>query len=257
MSVTFVLLIVLLFLMAMVGENRGLKSFAILIVNFFTFFAMLKFISSGIDPVKATVTGCVVISSITLFLINGFNKKTVSSFLAVCMVVLLTILLVYKIGPAARLQGFSNENPGRAAYLSYYVHVDFSKLVMCEILIGLIGAVIDVSISISSSMHEIFSNNLYNNKHDLLKSGINIGRDILGTMTNTLLFAYIGGFMTLLLWFDITKYPLSELINSKLFCPEVFQILCSGIGIVLIIPVTAIITSAILPMKFPSRKLLS
>ena len=255
MSVAFVLLIILLFLMAVVGENRGLKSFAMLMVNFFTFFAMLKLISSGIDPVKATVIGCIVISFITLFLINGFNKKTVSSFIAVCLVVLLTLLLVYKIGSDARLQGFSNENPGRAAYLSYYVHIDFSKLVVCEILIGLIGAVIDVSISISSSMQEIFSNNSYINKHDLLKSGINIGRDILGTMTNTLLFAYIGGFMTLLLWFDITNYPLSKLINSKLFCPEVFQILCSGIGIILIIPVTAIITSVILLIKFPAGKL--
>lgn len=257
MSVTFVLMIILLFLMVMVGENRGLKSFAILIVNFFTFFVMLKLISSGIDPVKATVIGCVGISFITLFLINGFNKKTVSSFLAVCLVVLLTILLVYKTGSDARLQGFSNENPGTAAYLSYYVHIDFSKLVICEILIGLIGAIIDVSISISSSMHEIFSNNLYINKHDLLKSGINIGRDILGTMANTLLFAYIGGFMTLLLWFDITNYPLGKLINSKLFCPEVFQILCSGIGIILIIPATAIVTSAILSIKFPSGKLFS
>jgi uncharacterized membrane protein len=246
MSVTFVLLIILLFLMTMVGEGRGLKSFVILLVNFFTFFVMLKFISSGIDPVKATVIGCVAISAATLFIINGFNKKTLSSFLAVCLVVLVTILLVYKTGSDARLQGFSNENPGRAAYLSYYVHVDFTKLVICEILIGLIGAIIDVSISISSSMYEIYSNNLYIHKYDLIKSGINIGRDILGTMTNTLLFAYISGFMTLLLWFDIINYPFGEIINSKLFCPEVFQILCSGIGIILIIPATAFITGAIL-----------
>jgi uncharacterized membrane protein len=95
-------------------------------------------------------------------------------------------------------------------------------------------------------MNEVFSSNNSIDRYELIKSGINIGRDILGTMTNTLLFAYVSGFMTILLWFKITNYPFGDLINSKLFCPEIFQILCSGIGIVLIIPVTAIVTGMIL-----------
>ncbi|MDF2989088.1 MAG: YibE/F family protein [Eubacterium sp.] len=246
MSVIFVLVVILLFLMTMIGENRGLKSFLILIVNFITFFVMIKFVTAGYDPVKVTVLASVIISSVTLFFINGLNKKTVSSFLSVIVVVLLTLLLTYKMGSAAKLHGFSNENPGSAAYLSYYVHINFSKLVTCEILLGLLGAIIDVSISIASPMNEVFSSNNSIDRYELIKSGINIGRDILGTMTNTLLFAYVSGFMTILLWFKITNYPFGDLINSKLFCPEIFQILCSGIGIVLIIPVTAIVTGMIL-----------
>lgn len=249
MSVTFVLLIVLLFLMTMIGENRGLKSFIILILNLFTFFIMLKSITSGIDPIYATIAGCIILSSITLFFINGFNKKTAASFISVSIVVLITILLTYKIGTGAKLQGFSYENAGGTTQLSVYVHVDFAKLVICEILLGLLGAIIDVSISISSSMNEIFRNNPLASKNDLFLSGINIGRDILGTMTNTLLFAYLSGFLTLLIWLNLINYPIADLINSKLFCPEVFQILCSGIGIILIIPVTAGVTSMLLLIK--------
>lgn len=254
MSVTVVLLLLLLCLMVMIGENRGLKSFFILLLNLCTFFIMLKAITAGIDPIKATIAGCIILSSITLFFINGFNKKTLASFISVIIVVLITILLTYKIGTDAKLQGFSIENSGGATHLSYYVHVNFSSLVTCEILIGLLGAIIDVSISISSSMNEIFKNNNLIKKQDLLMSGINIGRDILGTMTNTLLFAYLSGFLTLLIWLNLIKYPISELINSKLFCPEVFQLICSGIGIILIIPVTAAVSSLLLFFRNKASK---
>ncbi|MHB8062212.1 MAG: YibE/F family protein [Ruminiclostridium sp.] len=253
MSVPFVLLFVLLLLMAMIGENRGVKSFFILILNFCFFFILLKFIAAGFDPIKVTVFACIIISLVTLFFINGINKKTVSSFISVIIVVLATILLTYNMTTGAKLQGFSNENPGGAAQLSYYVHIDFSKLVISEILIGLLGAIIDVSISISSSMNEIFKNNMLTTKSNLLKSGINIGRDILGTMSNTLLFAFISGFMTLLMWLNTVSYPINDIINSKIIGAEVFQILCSGIGIILIIPTTAILTTMIL-FKFPERQ---
>ncbi len=254
MSVPFVLFVILFVLMTVVGGKRGAKSFFTLILNFITLFVMLGFMTFGIDPLKVTVYGCIIISSITLFYINGFNKKTVSSLFSVIIVVLITILLTVKMGTDAKIQGFSKEQAEGIEHLSLYVNLNFSKIVICEILIGLLGAIIDVSISISSSMNEIFKNNMSITKKNLLKSGINIGKDILGTMTNTLLFAYIGGFMTLIIWFNALNYSVWEIINAKVFCSEVFQILCSGIGIILIIPITAIITSIILIFNFPFKK---
>ncbi len=246
MSVPVMLLIILLFLMALIGENRGVRSFFILLLNFCAFFILLKVTAAGFNPVKATIAGCTVISFVTLFFISGFNRKTLASFISVIIVVLLTVLLTYDIAAGVKLQGFSNEIPGSAAHLSYYVNVDFSGLFLGEMLIGLIGAIIDVSISISSSMNEILKSNMSISKGKLLRSGINIGKDILGTMANTLLFAFMSGFLTLLIWMKIVNYPVRDIINSKIFGGEVFQILCGGIGIILIIPVTAFITMAIL-----------
>lgn len=162
---------------------------------------------------------------------------------------LLTILLIYRIGVNSQIQGFGREQSESIASLSVYIGIDFTEIVICEVLIGLLGAITDVSISISSSLNELYINNSSVKKKDLIKSGINIGRDILGTMTNTLLFAYISEFMTLIIYFKELNYSFSTILNAKVFCAEMFQILCSGIGVILIIPVTAFIVSNVLTLK--------
>jgi len=169
------------------------------------------------------------------------------AFLSVTLVVLLIMLLIFKIATDAKIQGFSSEQSETISYLSLDIQLDFTKIVVCEFLVGLLGAIIDVAISIASSMHEIYNNNkLFTSKTSLLMSGINIGKDILGTMTNTLLFAFVSGFMTLIIWYNKFNYSISDIINNKVFGSEILQILCSGIGIILIIPITALVTARIL-----------
>jgi uncharacterized membrane protein len=235
--------------MIVIGGERGFKSFLTLFFNFIVLFFMIILIGAKLDPIKVTIIGCIIITYITLFFINGFNIKTVSSLISVTFVVLLATLITYKTGSNARIHGFGIEQAETVAYVSPYVQLDFSKIVICQILTGLLGAIIDVSISISSSMYEVYRGNSSISKNSIFSSGMNIGKDILGTMTNTLLFAFIGGFTTLIIYFDQLKYSISDILNAKVFCSQVFQILCSGIGIVLIIPVTAFVTSKILVLK--------
>ncbi|MDP4088793.1 MAG: YibE/F family protein [Bacillota bacterium] len=246
MNIIIVLLIILLTLMIAVGGKRGAKSFFALCMNFVTLFIMLLLMAFRLDPVKVTILGSVIITSITLFYINGWNRKTVSSLLSVLLAVLLTMLLTYKAGTGARIQGFSYEQSESISSFSLYIQLNFSKLVICQILIGLLGAIIDVSITISSSMNELRSKDPSMLRLKLFFSGMNIGKDILGTMTNTLLFAYIGGFMTLVIYFNELHYSFADIINSKIFCTEAFQALSGGIGIILIIPITALAASRIL-----------
>lgn len=251
MNVSFILLIILFILMTVIGGGRGLKSFFTLFLNFIMLFVMLTLISINLDPIKVTIVICIIISFITLFFINGFNIKTISSLLSVTLVVFITMLITYNIGNSAKIQGFGNEQAEAISYLSLYVQLNFGKIVICEMLIGLLGAVIDVSISISSSMYEIYKSSTFVTRHTIFISGMNIGKDILGTMTNTLLFAYISSFMTLLIYFSETHYTIISILNTKVFCSDVFQSLCSGIGIILVIPITAFITSQILFLKLP------
>jgi len=246
MNIILILLLILLILMTVVGGTRGVQSFLTLILNFFTLFFMIILIGAKIDPIKVTFIGAMIISFFSLFFINGYNKKTVSSLLSVTIVIALVMLTTYQMGINAQIQGFSNEQIDTVSFYSLFVQIDFSKIVICEILIGLLGAIIDVSISISSSMNEIYKNDLLISQYELFKSGMNIGKDILGTMTNTLFFAYVSGFMTLLIYFNQLNYSLSTILNAKVFCSEVFQSICCGIGIILIIPITAFITSKLL-----------
>ena len=106
-------------------------------------------------------------------------------------------------------------------------------------------------------MNEIYKNNSFITQHELFKSGMNIGKDVLGTMTNTLFFAYISGFMTLLIYFSELKYSVATIFNAKVFCSEVFQSICCGIGIILIIPITAFITSKLMLLTKKSKKMSS
>ncbi|GKX27587.1 hypothetical protein SH1V18_00670 [Vallitalea longa] len=246
MSVITILLIILFLLMVIVGGDRGLRSFFTLCFNFLVFFIMVILIANKFNPLIITIIMCIIISSITLFYINGVNKKTIASLISVTIVVLFTTLITYSMGMGAKIQGFGKEQYDSISSLSVYIKLNFTSIIICEILIGLLGAVIDVSISISSSMNEIYNNNSLITKKSLFNSGMNIGKDIIGTMTNTLLFAYISGFMALIIYFSSLNYTLADIINNKIFCSEVYQILCSGIGIILIIPITALITSEIL-----------
>lgn len=254
MSVPALLLIILFVLMIIIGGSRGFKSFIILFFNFIMLFIMVVLIGAKLNPVKVTLIISIIITAVTLFFINGINKKTVSSLISVTLVVVLTILLIYKIGLNSNIQGFGQEQAESIAGLSVYVGIDFTKIVICEVLIGLLGAITDVSISISSSLNELYINDTFVTKGSLIKSGISIGRDILGTMTNTLLFAYISEFMTLIIYFEELNYSLPTILNRTVFCAEMFQILCSGIGVILIIPVTAFIVSNILILNLPKHK---
>jgi uncharacterized membrane protein len=81
------------------------------------------------------------------------------------------------------------------------------------------------------------------NRKDLFTFGLSIGRDILGTNTNTLFFAFFGGYLAMLIWFKDLSYSLGTIVNSKIFSGEMINILCAGIGVALIIPITSWITA--------------
>ncbi len=255
MNIILVLLIILFLLMRIVGGERGKKSFFTLIFNFVILFIILIIISQNVEPIIVSIIGCFLISYTTLFYINGINVKTVSSLISVTLVVILTMMLTYKLGSDAKIQGFGTEQVEGLAFLSSNIKLNFAKIFICQVIIGLVGAIIDVSISISSSMNELYKGDTEMSQGSLFKSGMNIGKDILGTMTNTLLFAFISGFMTFIIFFHNSNYSFVQIMNAKVFCSEVFQILCSGIGIILIIPITAFVTSRVLYSKLPNKDL--
>jgi uncharacterized membrane protein len=114
------------------------------------------------------------------------------------------------------------------------------------VLIGLIGTINDTSIAISSALYELHENNPKLKPKELYLSGINIGRDIIGTTANTLFFAFLGSSMPLFIYFLDFKYSFSAILNSKVFAVEFTRIILSGISSFLIIPTSSIITTIIL-----------
>ena len=126
---------------------------------------------------------------------------------------------------------------------SYDVGIDFSKITTALILIGLIGSTTDSAIAVSSALYEVYQNNKNLSSKELIKSGLNIGKDILGTTANTLLFAFLGSFMTLIIWFITCKYNVFDILNNKTFQEEYIQSIFSLIGCILIIPIAVLTTT--------------
>lgn len=254
MNAIVVLALILLGLMKLIGGERGVKSFCALALNFAVLYVAVILIAHDMNPIIITLFGCLAISCITLFYINQVNEKTVAAFVSTLITLVLLLLLIYEIGAISRIQGFGEEEFEEISSYSLYINLDFTKIIICTIIMGLIGAVLDAAISISSAMNEIYLNNPTITKWKLFESGMNIGKDILGTTTNTLYFAFVGGYMALLLWFKDLSYSIGDIVNSKVFCAEMIQIVCSGLGATLIIPITALVSSYLLVKRKKKMK---
>lgn len=238
-----ILLLLLLLLMIVVGGKRGFKSFISLILNFILLLITFYLISIGFNPIIVTVVLSIITIYVILFFVNGKNIKTICSFKSVVIVYVLLMFMIMFITMISRIGGFGIEQLDDIYMFSYDIDINMVNVAISLVLIGLIGAITDTSIAISSALHEVYNNNLTMNRKELYLSGISIGKDILGTTVNTLLFAFLGEFLALILWFKSLSYTLNQVINSKVAAAEIIKILFSNIGCILVIPITAYITS--------------
>lgn len=238
-----ILLVILFLLMLYIDKKRGIKLFVSLFINFFILVVLFYMMAIGINPIIVSVLGCLVVSVIILYFVNGKNIKTETSLKSIIIVLIILTISIFMITKLSRIAGFGYESYEEINMFSYNVKIDFSNITISLILISLIGATTDTSIAISSALYEVYDNNKYLTRKELYKSGINIGKDILCTTTNTLLFAFLGDFMTLVIWFYKGNYPLFDVVNAKVFAGEIIKILFSAIGCVIIIPITAYLMS--------------
>ncbi|MFK2827055.1 YibE/F family protein [Bacillus sp. B190/17] len=231
---------ILFILMILVGGKKGARSFISLFLNFGVLFLTILFMTDpSISPILLTFIACTLIGFISLFYINEVNSKTVIAFISTMITIVILLLFIVIVTEKSMIQGFGEEETEGISAFSLYIGVDFVKIGASVIIMSTIGAIMDVAISIASSMREIFNHNPLISRKDLFTSGVGIGKDILGTDTNTLFFAFFGGYLGLLLWFKDLSYSIGEIVNSKVFSAEMVTILCAGIGIALIIPIAS------------------
>lgn len=250
MNVLVCLSIILFVLMKLISGEKGTRSFIALFLNFgIALLTILLMTREAFNPIFLTMIACIFISCINLFYINTINLKSVISFIATLMTLFFLVGIIFIFVEKAMIQGFGLEEIEELSFFNLYVGVNFLEIASCTIIMGSIGAITDTSISISSAMNEIFIHNPFMDRYNLFKSGMNVGKDILGTTTNTLYFAFIGGYLALIVWFKDLSYSLSEVINSKVFSSEVISIFCIGTGAILIIPITAWLTAFMLTRR--------
>ena len=244
-----ILSVILAALLIAVCGKRGAKTIATLIVNMLIFFGMAKAILAGMQPVAAAVIACLIRCVTSLFFNCGVNAKSLASFASVVCVVLLLWAVIEIFGRGARIEGFSFQKLSEIAGYSWIIRVDMGDLTVAIILVGLIGAIVDTSIAVSSAQFEVAYNNPRISFAELYRSGVKVGRDVLGTTCNTLYFAFLGGYMALMIWYALYEYSVSGIINSAAFAETFIRSKTSAFGCVLIMPVTAFFTAALLKTR--------
>lgn len=240
MNVLVWLAAILFILMVLIGGKKGVRSFLSLFLNIGVLFVAIFFMTNPDNsPIIITFIACTLISWISLFYINEKNSKTITAFISTMITIVILLLFIVIVTEKSKIQGFGEESTEELSMFSLYIGVNFAQIGASVIIMSTIGAILDVAISIASSMHEIYHHNPIISRKKLFTSGLNIGKDILGTDTNTLFFAFFGGYLGLLIWFKDLSYSIGEIVNSKVFSTEIITIFCAGIGIALIIPITA------------------
>ncbi len=231
-------------LLIAIGGKKGIKS---LLTLLFTVIAIVKIliplILKGVNPELPTILICIILLTINFLIVSGFNKKSFSAILGTTLGLSTSAILLFISGNILRITGINDEDVQTLSTIVIGSTLNFKGIFFTCVMLGSLGAIMDIGITISSTMYEIKNNNPSISEKELIKSGMNVGKDIMGTMTNTLILAYIGSSLIVLLILLSYNMSFIEIINQDIVASEVLKALIGGISIILTIPCTVFITA--------------
>ncbi len=239
------LVIIFMFLIVIIGGFKGFKSLIALILTILAiFYVLLPKLLAGGNPILWSSFIAFIIAVFTMTIVSGFNKKTLAAIMGTLGGVLIGGFIAMGIGHVANLTGVSMDEAQYLAYIPQGTKFDFRGLLFGSIILGSMGAIMDVGMSIASSIIEIENTDKTLGIKPLFKSGMNIGKDIMGTMTNTLILAYIGSAVHFTLILMAYETSIMEILNNDLIATEIVRALSGTIGLLFAIPITAIIAAS-------------
>lgn len=242
-----VLIVVFLAVTVLVGGKTGLKSLVGLVLTVAALiWILLPLLLQGWDTIGTTFLICVLVACASFVLLGGVNQKTVCATLGALAGIALATVFGLLAQTLLKIDGYRQEYAEALLQLRQTGEsaIGISGLVVAGVIISALGAVMDVAMSISSAMQELIRVNPDLRRKDLLKSGMNIGRDMVGTMTNTLILAIMGSGLTLIVYIYSLGLQVNQLLSSSYMSLELISALASSIGVILSVPLTAIICAA-------------
>ena len=241
---------IFLLLICIIGGKNGVKSVVGLVFTFVTIFMIyIPLIYRGFSPFWAAVIITIITTIATMYLISGFTVKTVCAIAGTVIGVLLAGLAAWVFGWAADIDGYNVSNIETLSYVGQITHIQIGGLLFSGILIASLGAVRDVAMSVSSAISEIHDKAPQLNCLELFKSGMNVGRDMMGTMSNTLILAFVGSAVSELVINYAYNLPFRQIINSYNIGIEIMQGVSGSIGVILTVPAVAFVTAWLLTRR--------
>ena len=223
----------------LIGRKQGVKAIIGLVITVFAvYFIMISYIYQGYSPIAMSIMTSIGIIIITFIIIAGFNKKAFTAAIGTAGGVLLSGGIAFVFGMLAKLSG-GQEEAIMLSISATNITFNFRELLFTGIVIASLGACMDVGMSIASSLDELKQKNPNMTGKELFKSGMNIGGDVIGTMTNTLILAYVGGALNLILLFMASNMQLTDIINKETIASDLISAIAGSMGVIYTIPITA------------------
>lgn len=238
----------LLYLLALcvIGGKQGIKGCLGLIFTFFcVIFVYLPLVYLRFSPFWAAVFICFLTTLVTMYLIGGPTKKTCAATLGTLAGVVLAGLSTWCFSKASGISGYNVSDIETLMTLWNTNRIQVGGLLFSGLLISCLGAVMDVAMSISSAIDEIYKQNTSLTRKELFKAGMRVGRDMMGTDSNTLILAFAGSSVSTLLLDYAYDLPYQQIINSNNIGIAIMQGLAGSFGIVLSVPLTVLICTVL------------
>lgn len=234
--------IIFLLSILLVGGKRGIKAIIGLVITIIAvYLVMVKGIIAGYNPIWMSVLTSLIIIVLTFIIIGGgINKKIVTAALGTFGGVLVAGIIASIFSYLLKLSG-AGEDSILLSVNSTNLNFNFRDLIFAGIVISALGACMDVGMSIASSLDELRLKTKDMEWKELFKSGMNIGRDIIGTMANTLILAYVGSSLTLILLFLTCDFSFVQILNKETIATDIISAISGSMGVVYTVPITAFI----------------
>ena len=240
----FIFLCVFFLLLLVFGQLKGLNTIVSLSFTCLAVFAVfVPSVLAGYNIYFMSCVTCIYTIVMTLLITNGASYKSLTTILGCSFGVAVAAILSIVFDRILRLTGIIDEHSIYLQYLGSGVEINLRALIFAMITIGAMGAVMDVAMDISSALSELHMQAPHLNFSELFMSGLRIGRDIMGTMANTLVLAYIGSNLCSILLLITYSSSLLELLNRENIAVELLQALIGSTAILLTIPLTSIVCS--------------
>lgn len=239
----FVYLLIALFfaILVIIGRKKGLYAvLSLVFTGIIVIYFLIPQIMAGHSPILAAVISAVITAAVTITMVSGVNLKSLAAVSGIVLGVTVAGVISMAAGKIAHVSGLQSEHSSEMIYLSQEIGIRVPEILFAGVIIASLGAVMDVGISIASSVFEVHSVNRKLGLANLYKSGMNVGKDIIGTMSNTLILAFAGSSLNILVIIVLNKLPYIRLINLDLVSVEIIQGIAGSIGVILTVPITAL-----------------
>jgi uncharacterized membrane protein len=231
-----------------VGGWRGFRSLLGIVFTLTTvLFIFIPLLFRGVPGMEATLVLVAVTSCVTLFLVGGLSRKSLSAVLGTVAGVIVSVIILIIFSGVLSISGYTTSDTDALLNIAGQCKLQVKDLLFAGIIIASLGAVMDIAISVATSVNEVLLHKPGASFIELFRSGMNVGRDMMGTMVNTLILAFVGESVVSFILMYSYQVQLRQVLNSSGIVVDIVEAVCGSFAVILTVPMVSAISARLLP----------